>query len=88
MSSPFRVAVINDEVSQDFGHACEVISREFGLEWIELRAMWNKNILHLDAKEVGGIAPHSRKIQIAGDGYRQPAFQSGLARRAEIRIQS
>lgn len=52
MSSPFRVAVINDEVSQDFGRACEVISREFGLEWIELRGMWNKNILKLDAREV------------------------------------
>ena len=38
MSSPFRIAVINDEVSQDFGKSCEVISREFGLEWIELRA--------------------------------------------------
>jgi len=52
MNSPFRVAVINDEVSQDFGRSCEVISREFGLGWIELRGMWNKNLLHLDAKEV------------------------------------
>jgi len=34
------------------GRACEVISREFGLEWIELRGMWNKNILKLDANEV------------------------------------
>src|SRR5881394_3401676 len=52
MTSPFRVAVINDEISQDFGHACEVASREFGMEWIELRGMWNKNLLKLDAKEV------------------------------------
>src|SRR5438477_11223162 len=52
MNSPFRVAVINDEISQDFGHACEVASREFGMEWIELRGMWNKNLLRLDAKEV------------------------------------
>src|SRR2546423_3421828 len=52
MTSPFRVAVINDEISQDFGHACEVASKEFGMEWIELRGMWNKNLLKLDAKEV------------------------------------
>lgn len=52
MNSPFRVAVINDEISQDFGHACEVASREFGMSWIELRGMWNKNLLKLDAKEV------------------------------------
>src|SRR5579859_4823432 len=50
MNSPFRVAVINDGVSQDFGRACESISHEFGMPWIELRGMWNKNLLKLDAK--------------------------------------
>jgi len=52
MKSPFRVAVINDEITQDFGRACEITSREFGMEWIELRGMWNKNIVNLDSKEV------------------------------------
>src|SRR6202521_1570118 len=52
LTSPFRVSVINDEISQDFGRACEVASREFGMQWIELRGMWNKNILNLDEKEV------------------------------------
>lgn len=52
MKSPFRVAVINDEITQDFGRACEIASQEFGMEWIELRGMWNKNLLKLDAKEV------------------------------------
>ncbi len=52
MSSPFKVAVINDEITQDFGHACEVAAQEFGMQWIELRGMWNKNLLNLDAKEV------------------------------------
>jgi sugar phosphate isomerase/epimerase len=50
--SPFRIAVINDEISQDFGRSCEVASREFGMQWIELRGMWNKNVLNLDSKEV------------------------------------
>ena len=52
MRSPFRVSVINDEITQDFGHACEIASREFGMEWIELRGMWNKNLLRLDSKEI------------------------------------
>jgi sugar phosphate isomerase/epimerase len=52
MKSPFRVAVINDEITQDFGRACEIAAKEFGMDWIELRGMWNKNILKLDAKEV------------------------------------
>src|SRR5690349_22111024 len=52
MKSPFRVAVINDEITQDFGRACEIAAKEFGMDWIELRGMWNKNILKLDAKDV------------------------------------
>src|SRR5258708_39700917 len=52
MKSPFRVAVISDEITQDFGRACEIASREFGMEWIELRGMWRKNLLKLDSKEI------------------------------------
>ncbi len=52
MNSPFRVSVITDEITQDFGRALEVASREFGLDWVELRGMWNKNLMHLDAKEI------------------------------------
>jgi len=37
---PFRVAVINDEISPDFDHACSVVAHDFGLGWIELRSMW------------------------------------------------
>lgn len=52
ISSPFRVAVINDEISEDFGRACEVAAQEFGMRWIELRGMWNKNIVNLDSREI------------------------------------
>ncbi|HEV2214149.1 MAG TPA: sugar phosphate isomerase/epimerase family protein [Terracidiphilus sp.] len=51
-SCPFRVSVINDEVSQDFDHACHVAAHDFGLEWIELRGMWNKNLTSLNAAEL------------------------------------
>ncbi len=51
-SCPFRVAVINDEISQDFDHACAVAAKDFGLGWIEIRGMWNKNITALDANEL------------------------------------
>src|SRR6202162_2035279 len=49
---PFRLAVINDEITQDFEKACKIVSVDFGLRWIELRSMWNKNVTKLDAKEV------------------------------------
>src|SRR5579862_2013868 len=43
-TSPFKVSVISDEISQDFDHACSVIANEFGLKWVELREMWGKNL--------------------------------------------
>jgi L-ribulose-5-phosphate 3-epimerase len=50
--SPFHISVINDEISQDFGHACEIAAKQFGMGWIELRSMWNKNVVALDSKEI------------------------------------
>jgi sugar phosphate isomerase/epimerase len=52
VNSPFHVAVINDEVGQDFSHVVDVISKEFGLQWIELRGMWEKNIMDLDDQQL------------------------------------
>ena len=86
-NSPFRVSVINDEISQDFGHACEVASREFGMDWIELRGMWKKNIVNLDEKEVAEARAHSGKISTESHRHCQPAVQSRLAGRAEIEVQ-
>ena len=75
LSSPFRVAVINDEISQDFGRACEVASREFGMQWIELRGMWNKNILNLDAKEVAEARRILEKYQLRVTDIASPLFK-------------
>lgn len=75
MSSPFRIAVINDEVSQDLGRSCEVIAKEFGLEWIELRGMWNKNLLHLDSKEVGEARRILEKYKLRVTDIASPLFK-------------
>src|SRR6266446_5677073 len=45
---PFRLAVINDEITQDFERACQIVSGDFGLRWIELRSMWDKNVTVLN----------------------------------------
>jgi sugar phosphate isomerase/epimerase len=58
---PFRLAVINDEITQDFEQACSIASKSFGLQWIELRSMWNKNVTELNAKEID----EARKILAA-----------------------
>jgi len=75
MSSPFRIAVINDEISQDFGHSCEIASGEFGLSWIELRGMWNKNLLKLDAKEVEEVRRILERFRLRVTDIASPLFK-------------
>src|SRR6195256_4409575 len=75
LKSPFRVAVINDEISQDFGRACEVASREFGMPWIELRGMWNKNIVNLDAKEIVEAQRILAKYELRVTDIASPLFK-------------
>ncbi len=63
---PFRLAVINDEITQDFEKACQIASSDFGLEWIELRSMWNKNVTELDAQQLDDarkiLAAHKLRV--------------------------
>ena len=86
-NSPFRVAVINDEISQDFGHVCEVAARDFGMRWIELRSMWKKNIVALDEKEVAEARRIIREKSAESYRYCQPAIQGRLARCSQIEVQ-
>ncbi|HUA13945.1 MAG TPA: sugar phosphate isomerase/epimerase family protein [Verrucomicrobiae bacterium] len=74
-ASPFRISVINDEISQDFGHACEVASREFGMGWIELRSMWKKNIVNLDEKEVAEARRILQKFELKVTDIASPLFK-------------
>lgn len=73
--SPFRVSVINDEISEDFGHSCEVASREFGMHWIELRGMWKKNIVNLDEKEIAEARRILEKYQLKVTDIASPLFK-------------
>lgn len=65
-SCPFRLAVINDEITQDFERACQIVSHDFGLHWIELRAMWNKNVTELSDQQVAEankiLAAHNLRV--------------------------
>jgi L-ribulose-5-phosphate 3-epimerase len=74
-SSPFRVSVINDEISQDFGHVCEIASREFGMKWIELRSMWKKNIVDLDAQQIAEAKRILEKFDLKVTDIASPLFK-------------
>src|SRR5690348_10861648 len=62
-SSRFKLSVITDEITQDFGHALEIAAREFGLTHVELRTLWNKNIINLDEKETADVRGLLKKYE-------------------------
>ncbi|HEV2276343.1 MAG TPA: sugar phosphate isomerase/epimerase family protein [Acidobacteriaceae bacterium] len=75
MSCPFRLSVINDEITQDFERACSVASKDFGLGWIELRGMWNKNLTDLDSQEIAEARRILEKYRLRVTDIASPLFK-------------
>ena len=75
VKSPFKLSVINDEVSQDFERSCQVISQDFGLGYIELRGMWGKNILKLNASETTEALRLLKKYDLQVTDIASPLFK-------------
>jgi sugar phosphate isomerase/epimerase len=75
MSCPFRLAVINDEISQDFDHACSVAANDFGLQWIEIRGMWGKNVTDLNSDEVSRARRILEKYKLRVTDIASPLFK-------------
>ena len=50
-------------------HALSIVAHEFGMEWIELRSMWNKNMVNLDSKEIAEARSILEKYQLASHRY-------------------
>lgn len=71
----FQLSVLSDEISQDFGRACEVAAREFGMQWIELRTLWDKNIVSLDPNEIAEALRLVRKYELQVTGIAGPLFK-------------
>jgi len=72
----FHISVINDEIGQDFDHVCEVVAMEFGMEWIELRGMWNKNVVNLEADEIVRAQRILSKHQLKVTDIASPLFKT------------
>ncbi len=75
LKSPFRVAVITDEISQDFNHACFVAAREFGMSWVELRGLWNKNVMNLTSTEIAEAKRILKQYQLRVTDIGSPLFK-------------
>ena len=74
-NSPFKVAVISDEISQDFDHACSVIARDFGLQWVELREIGGKNLQALSDAEIADAKKILAKYNLQVTDIASPLFK-------------
>jgi L-ribulose-5-phosphate 3-epimerase len=72
----FKLSVITDEISQDFGHALEVASKEFGLSYVELRGLWKKNVINLDEKETAEARRLLQKFGLQVTDIASPLFKT------------
>lgn len=73
--SPFKIAIITDEISQDFGHACELASQQFGMGWVEIRGAWNKNVTNFDAHDISEILSVLKKNNLRVTDIASPLFK-------------
>jgi len=76
MSSRFKLSVITDEITQDLGHALEIASKEFGLGYVELRTLWNKNVITLDDKEIAEVRRLLEKFSLQVTDIASPLFKT------------
>jgi L-ribulose-5-phosphate 3-epimerase len=71
----FKLSVITDEITQDFGHAVEVAANEFGVGYVEIRGLWEKNIVNLDEKEVAEVKRLLAKYDLKVTDIASPLFK-------------
>src|SRR5437764_2704585 len=76
VGATFKLSVLTDEISQDFGHACEVAAREFGVGYVELRAMHNKNVMAWDATDVAEARKVLDRFQLRVSEIASPIFKT------------
>ncbi|HEV2578095.1 MAG TPA: sugar phosphate isomerase/epimerase family protein [Acidobacteriaceae bacterium] len=68
--------MINDEISQDFDHACSVAANDFGMNWIELRSMWGKNVCELSDDQVADAKKILAKYNLQVTDIASPLFKT------------
>lgn len=71
----FELSVITDEISQDFEHCLQVAAREFGLGFVEIRTLWNKNVVRLEPNELDQARRLLDKYQLKVSDIASPLFK-------------
>jgi sugar phosphate isomerase/epimerase len=73
--SSFKVAVISDEISDDFDHACFVIAKDFGLQYVELRQIWGKNLQGVSDAQIAEAQKIMAKYGLQVTDIASPLFK-------------
>ena len=74
-ASNFRIGVISDEISQDFDHACYVIAKEYGLHYVELRALWGKNLQETSEAQIADAQKILAKYALTVTDIASPLYK-------------
>jgi sugar phosphate isomerase/epimerase len=72
----FTLSILTDEISHDLDHALHVAAGEFALAQVDLRAMWNKNVMRLDAGEIAEARRLLEKYTLRVAAIASPLFKS------------
>jgi sugar phosphate isomerase/epimerase len=73
--SPFHISVITNEISEDFDHACSVAANDFGMQWVELRTLWGKNITDLGSDDLARAQAILAKYKLRVTDIASPLFK-------------
>jgi L-ribulose-5-phosphate 3-epimerase len=71
----FNLSILTDEISQDFGHACEVASREFGMGFVDLREAGGKNLMNWDAAQIADVQKVLERFKLRVACLATPIFK-------------
>ncbi|MGB9432288.1 MAG: sugar phosphate isomerase/epimerase family protein [Candidatus Acidiferrum sp.] len=82
----FKLGVITDEVTQNFEEAL-LWAKGFGLEWVELRFVWDKYVTDFTADDVKRakdlLAKHGMKVSVVDSPYFKTLLPGTLSKFAE-----
>lgn len=67
--------MLTDEISQDFGHACEVASRDFGMGFVDLREVDGENLMKWDAARIAEVRKTLERFKLRVACLATPIFK-------------
>jgi sugar phosphate isomerase/epimerase len=73
--SAFHIAILTDEISSDFDRACSVAANDFGMQWVELRAPWGKNIADFTSDDISRTQAVLAKYKLRVTDIASPLFK-------------